>query len=51
MEVKQNAIGADQEINIAKKNTKSLTKKILCLVFLIVFLLVSIGLIGYMIFK
>jgi hypothetical protein len=44
MEVKQNAIGAESEINIAKKNTKDLTKKIMCLVFLIVFLLVCIGL-------
>ena len=48
MEVKQNAMGAENEINIAKKNTQDLTKKILCLVFLIVFLLVSIGLVVYM---
>lgn len=41
-------MGAENEINIAKKNTKDLTKKIMCLVFLIIFLLVSIGLLVYM---
>jgi len=42
VEVRQNAVGAENEINIAKKNTNDLTKKIMCLVFLIVFLIVCI---------
>jgi hypothetical protein len=46
-EVKINAMGADKEINLAQKNSRDVTRKIICLVFIISFLIISLGLIVY----
>jgi hypothetical protein len=46
-EIKVNAIGADKEINLAQKNSRDLTRKIIWLTFLILFLLISLGLLIY----
>jgi len=51
VDAKDNAIKAEGEIKLAEKETRSQTKKIACLSFIVVFVAASVVLLCYFIFK